>query len=54
MCLLGNELFSDIHPDAYQLANAVELFTCPDVDGGLVGGASLNATEFISIVSALS
>ena len=26
MCLLGNELFSDIHPDAYQLANAVELF----------------------------
>ncbi len=26
MCLLGNELFSDIHSDAYQLANAVELF----------------------------
>ena len=26
MCLLGNELFSDIHPDAYQLSNAVELF----------------------------
>ena len=26
MCLLGNELFSNIHPDAYQLANAVELF----------------------------
>ena len=26
MCLLGNELFSDIHDDAYQLANAVELF----------------------------
>lgn len=26
MCLLGNELFSDIHADAYQLANAVELF----------------------------
>ena len=26
MCLLGNELFSEIHPDAYQLANAVELF----------------------------
>lgn len=26
MCLLGNELFNDIHPDAYQLANAVELF----------------------------
>ncbi len=26
MCLLGNELFNDIHPDAYHLANAVELF----------------------------
>ena len=26
MCLLGNELFGDIHPDAFQLANAVELF----------------------------
>ena len=26
MCLLGNELFSDVHTDAYQLANAVELF----------------------------
>ena len=25
MCLLGNELFSEIHPDAYQIANAVEL-----------------------------
>jgi len=26
MCLLGNELFSDIHADAFQLSNAVELF----------------------------
>lgn len=26
LCLLGNELFSNIHPDAYQVANAVELF----------------------------
>lgn len=26
MCLLGNELFNEIHPDAYQIAIAVELF----------------------------
>jgi triosephosphate isomerase len=29
--------------------NAKELFAKPDVDGGLVGGASLNAEEFIAI-----
>src|SRR5690606_5904894 len=27
-------------------ANAKELFACPDVDGGLVGGASLKSREF--------
>ncbi|MDE3237155.1 MAG: polyprenyl synthetase family protein [Bacteroidota bacterium] len=26
MCLMGNELFDDIHPDAYAVANAIELF----------------------------
>lgn len=34
-------------------ANAVELFGCPDVDGGLVGGASLSATEFAAIIRSL-
>jgi triosephosphate isomerase len=29
--------------------NAAELFVMPDVDGGLVGGASLSADEFIEI-----
>jgi triosephosphate isomerase len=33
--------------------NARELFSCPDVDGGLVGGASLVATEFIEIIRSL-
>ncbi|MBR4491195.1 MAG: triose-phosphate isomerase, partial [Bacteroidales bacterium] len=32
--------------------NALELFSCPDVDGGLIGGASLNAEGFIAIVNA--
>lgn len=34
-------------------ANANEIFSQPDVDGGLVGGASLIASEFIQIIKAL-
>jgi len=34
-------------------ANASEIFSQPDVDGGLVGGASLIATEFVQIIKAL-
>jgi triosephosphate isomerase len=34
-------------------ANAQELFHSTDVDGGLVGGASLNATEFATIIRSL-
>jgi triosephosphate isomerase len=34
-------------------ANAVEIFGQPDVDGGLVGGASLIAEEFVAIINAL-
>jgi triosephosphate isomerase len=30
--------------------NAKELFACPDVDGGLIGGASLKADEFCKII----
>ena len=33
--------------------NAQELFSCPDVDGGLVGGASLKSREFVDIVKAM-
>jgi triosephosphate isomerase (TIM) len=33
--------------------NAKDIFSKPDVDGGLVGGASLNADEFIQIIKAL-
>lgn len=33
-------------------ANAAELFGQPDVDGGLIGGASLVATDFVAICSA--
>lgn len=33
-------------------SNAKELFAQPDVDGGLIGGASLQADEFLAIVRA--
>ena len=34
-------------------ANAAEIFSKPDVDGGLIGGASLKAADFIAIVEAI-
>lgn len=30
-------------------SNAKELFACPDIDGGLIGGASLKPADFIAI-----
>jgi len=33
-------------------SNARELFSQPDIDGGLIGGASLKASEFVAIVKA--
>jgi triosephosphate isomerase len=34
--------------------NAADIFALPDVDGGLIGGASLKADSFLSIFAALS
>lgn len=34
-------------------SNAAELFACADVDGGLIGGASLKASEFLGIIEAM-
>jgi triosephosphate isomerase len=34
-------------------ANAEEIFSKPDVDGGLIGGAALNADDFVSIIKAI-
>ena len=44
---------SILYGGSVKAANAVELFSQPDVDGGLVGGASLIATEFTAIINAL-
>ncbi len=34
-------------------SNAAELFSKPDVDGGLIGGASLKKDDFVAIVEAI-
>ena len=41
-----------LYGGSVKAANAVELFGMPDIDGGLVGGASLNADEFGAICRA--
>ncbi len=35
-------------------ANAGELFSQTDIDGALVGGAALDASEFLAVVNAAS
>ena len=49
---IANQI-SILYGGSVKAANAVELFSQPDVDGGLVGGASLIATEFTAIINAL-
>lgn len=42
-----------LYGGSVKAGNAKELFECPDVDGGLVGGASLVAADFIEIIRSL-
>lgn len=52
----GNDVANEIpilYGGSVKANNADELFACPDVDGGLVGGASLVAGDFIQIIKAL-
>lgn len=44
---------SILYGGSVKAANAVEIFGQADVDGGLVGGASLIADEFVAIINAL-
>lgn len=34
-------------------SNAKEIFSKPDVDGGLIGGAALNAGDFVALIAAI-
>ena len=48
----GKELADEIsilYGGSCKPSNAKELFACPDIDGGLIGGASLKAEDFIAI-----
>jgi triosephosphate isomerase (TIM) len=47
------EQISILYGGSVKAANAKEIFGSKDVDGGLVGGASLIATEFVEIIKAL-
>lgn len=48
----GNKI-SILYGGSVKANNAKEIFSCPDVDGGLVGGASLIAADFIEIIRSL-
>jgi triosephosphate isomerase len=53
----GNQLAdhtSILYGGSCKPSNARELFANPDVDGGLIGGASLNAADFMGIVNAFA
>jgi triosephosphate isomerase len=41
-----------LYGGSVKAGNATELFNMPDVDGGLIGGASLKADEFLTILAA--
>lgn len=50
----GQEIANDIsilYGGSCNPSNAQELFAQPDVDGGLIGGASLKAEDFVAIVN---
>lgn len=42
---------SILYGGSVNASNAKSIFACPDVDGGLIGGASLNASNFLELAS---
>jgi triosephosphate isomerase len=48
------EEFSILYGGSVNSKNSGELFGCEDIDGALVGGASLKAQEFLSIIRSMS
>jgi triosephosphate isomerase len=46
------EATSILYGGSCNAANANELFSQPDIDGGLIGGASLKADDFLAIINA--
>lgn len=53
--IAGSEIASAtriLYGGSVKPSNATELFSMPDIDGGLIGGASLDVESFIAIVKA--
>jgi triosephosphate isomerase len=50
----GAEAIRILYGGSVTAANASEFFTFPDIDGALVGGASLKPDEFVAITKAIS
>lgn len=51
----GKEVAEDtsiLYGGSCKASNAPELFAKPDIDGGLIGGASLKAADFLGIINA--
>lgn len=49
---IANEV-SILYGGSVKPGNAQEIFSKPDVDGGLIGGASLKADDFVAIIEAI-
>jgi triosephosphate isomerase len=47
------ENVSILYGGSVKPANAEEIFSKPDVDGGLIGGAALNVNDFTAIIKAI-
>lgn len=47
------DTISILYGGSVNAANAKELFASPDVDGGLVGGASLKSREFTDVIKSI-
>jgi triosephosphate isomerase len=53
---VGNKIAEEtsiLYGGSVKADNAREIFSKPDVDGGLIGGAALKADDFIAIVNAM-
>jgi triosephosphate isomerase len=59
--LIGSQYGADIANDitiqyggSVKADNAAELFSAPDIDGALVGGAALQSRSFVDIIKAMA
>lgn len=54
---IGNKIAEDtsiLYGGSVKPDNAAEIFGKPDVDGGLIGGASLKADDFVGIINGMA